>query len=91
MNRKKIIGTSVLIVGAVLFIFALIATQKINKAKGDVEGISHFLPNNREGGAVKSFLGGKASAYDNLVRWSYICGIILVVAGAGSLIYYRKK
>lgn len=91
MKTKRSLAALVLVIGAALLIFSMIATRKINEAKGEVKGISGFLPKNAAGSALSGYLEGKASAYDNIVHLSFIGGIILVVIGGGSFFFFRKK
>jgi hypothetical protein len=90
MKKKKMIGLVILIIGAVIFIFSLIAKNKIANAKGEAGTLTGFLPKNTMGNYVGGEIKGATEQYDALVEFLFIGGIILVVVGGGMTFMYRK-
>jgi hypothetical protein len=94
MNRKRVIGIILIIVGIVAIFFVNFEKGRVSSAKKDIsEGSSLFgsTPMGKEAG---SFMEGsmmkKASQYDQPLMWIQVGGIALIVVGAGMAIFCRK-
>jgi hypothetical protein len=91
MKTKKIAGLVVLLLGVVLFIFAMYEKGRVNNAKGSISRGSSMFSGNAVGNAVGGVLEGEAGKYDTPIMLCEIGGIILIVLGGGILYFGRKK
>jgi hypothetical protein len=95
MNRKLIIGVIFLAVGIFLIYFGLHSIQKASDAKGFSENFKNFFSHNPMWNPVIKPFGGTPQQKipeHHITAWiCLIGGAILVIGGAVSLIFYRKK
>lgn len=92
MNYKRIIGWVTLTVGIVFIGYALVAMQRIAKAKEAVQGMtSLFEGTPLLGNGTTAQLKHQISQYDTIVMWILIIGFIFTIGGVLLSILYRKK
>jgi len=95
VNKKRIIGIVILIVGIIFIVYANYQKGRIADAEGNVEtGKSFFSGSSvgsKVGDVVGGAVGGKISSYKGPVMMLMIGGIVLVVVGAGMALFCKKK
>ncbi len=90
MKKKQFYGVVAIAVGVGLICLSLIVNYKVNDAREGFGQVSGLLPKNEVGGFIKKKAGEKLSAYDVLIQWSMIGGIICVAGGIYAAIRFRK-
>lgn len=92
MQKKRMIGLVILIIGIVLLAFGLYAKSRVANARSEVGHITHSpFGQNRATDAVGGVLEGKIGQYDQPVFWCLAGGIVLIVIGGGMMLFNRKK
>ena len=95
MNKKRIVGIGILIVGIIVVVYANHLKGRIAEAEGNVQaGKSLFSGSSAGRGAgdvVGGAMEGKISSYKGPVMMLMIGGIVLVVVGAGMALFCKGK
>jgi hypothetical protein len=95
MNKKRMIGVVILIVGIIAIIYANYQKGRIADAEGNVErGTSLFSGHSagsQAGRSVGGMMEGKIASYKTPVMMLMIGGIALVVIGGAMVLFCGKK
>jgi uncharacterized membrane protein YiaA len=91
MKRKKIVGLVILVIGVVLFIFALSAKHKIANAKAGAGAVTGLLPKNAFGSYASGEIKEATGQYDTLVQVIFLGGIGLMIIGGVMTFFMRNK
>lgn len=91
MNRKQIIGLTILAAGVVLIIFSMQSFNRISSEKGKYEGMGRLIPNKEVEGMFGGAVESRASGYHRQVTWLLVGGIVLAAVGTGMAFVYRKR
>lgn len=97
MNRKRIVGLILLILGIIAVIYANHQKGRVARAKQDIhEGSNVFSIGGNSvaegvGSKIEGSLQAKASQYDAPLMWIQIGGIVVGVIGIGMLFCGCKK
>jgi hypothetical protein len=91
MKTKRIAAIVLVVVGIIVFLLALYAQSRVSDAKASVSKSSGMFSDNPVNKQITGAIQGKISAYDAPILWTMIGGVVLVLAGVGTYIYYRKK
>lgn len=91
MNKKRIIGIVILIIGVIAVIYANHLKGRIANAEGNVQRGTSLFGGNPVGEAVGGAMEGKISSHKGPVMMLMIGGIILVVIGGGMALFCRAK
>ncbi len=96
MNRKRLIGFALLVIGIGLIILAMHFMNEIAHAKGVVKDVSDFFNKDPAWNPFVEFFGGaaraKISEYDAPTMITLISGIVLcIVGGIMAIVCKRKK
>jgi drug/metabolite transporter (DMT)-like permease len=93
MNRKRIVGLIVFVVGLFLIIFSIHAMEKAPQPSGVGHSVSNFFRHNPMWNPLITFFGGtpqtKLVEHHPSHTWSLITGTLLVIVG-GLLAFMRK-
>ena len=91
MNAKKITGLILLIIGAIILIVALYAKSRVAEVKKGIHKGSSMFSDNPVNRQIDSALEKKIGAYDTPILIGIIGGVILIVVGAGTMVYSRRR
>jgi len=95
VNKKRIVGIIILIVGIIFIVYANYQKGRIAEAEGNVETGKSFFSGSSVGGQVSDAVGGvvgdKISSYKAPVMILMIGGIVLVVVGGGMALFCKGK
>ncbi len=92
MNTKKVIGSLVIIIGVVVVLLGFYAKSRVAEAKLNVQKNSGPFPGNPVDKQISEALAKQISAYDAPILWTLIGGAVIIVIGAGTLVWgFRRK
>ncbi len=91
VNKKRIIGVAVLIVGIIAVIYASHLKGRIGSSESNVREGTTLFGGNPVGNAVGGVMEGKISSYKGPVMMLMIGGIILIVVGGGMALFCRYR
>ena len=91
MSFKQKCGIIAVIIGALIVIIALYARFRVGEVKGEIKKGSSLFGGNPVDKQITGALEGKVGAYDAPITWTLVGGIVLVIAGAGVIYFYKRK
>lgn len=92
MKIKRITAFTVLILGIVLFLFAIYEKGRVSNAKSNISKGTGMFSGNAVGNAVGGMLQSEAGQYDTTLKFMEMGGgIILILVGGGMLFFFRKS
>lgn len=91
MNKKKIIGLVLLVIGIGLLIYGIYGASEMSKARGDIDEATSYIPKNRAKGYVSRGLHGEVDKYRTPVTILFVAGAVFTIAGVVVMVKTRKK
>ena len=91
MKTRKIISIILVLLGLVVFLFAMYAKHRVGEVKRSVHSSSKLFSDNPVDKEIGKALDKKLSAYDMPILWAMIGGVVLVVIGVGTFAYGKKR
>jgi len=95
VNYRCLAGVLILVVGIILFILSIHATQKIAEANTLSQNVSDFFQHNPTWNPLIKFFGGKVEEkieyYSRMTLMIQIGSVVLTALGAVMIIVFRKK
>lgn len=91
MKAKQIGSLVVLLAGIALLICGFYGSHRMSSARRDIDTATSYVPKNPAKGFVSDALHGEVDKYKSTVALCYVGGVILTVAGAGGLYFFRNK
>ncbi len=91
MNRRRIYGLVVTLIGAGAIFFCLYVMQRLDLIRARVASTSSSFGNNPFASIAKGVANDKISQYDALVIGGLIIGSLLMVVGLWILFFGKKK
>jgi len=90
MKIKRITAYSAIILGIVLFVFAMYEKGRVSNAKANISSGTSMFSGNAVGNMVGGALQGQASQYDSTIKFMEMGGLVLILVGGGMLFFFRK-
>lgn len=90
MNKKQYIGVVILLLGVLMLAYANHSKGKVESAREEVGLLTNPFSSNSTGRFAKHSAEHKFDHYDLEIRWLYIGGIALVIAGAAATYICRR-
>lgn len=91
MQKKKIIGAVILILGIVMAIYGLNARGRLSRAKEGIGAITSPFSDKPFGKAASDVLEGKISKYDTIVTTLIVGGVIFIFIGGLTWVTAGRK
>ena len=95
MNRRKITGLVLLVIGIIILIISFYVKSRIAEVQEGVSEINKPFSRNpigkSLGSSVQKMAEEKIGQYNMMVFWGIAGGVILVVIGAGMTFFVRRK
>ncbi len=91
MQKKKIIGAVILILGIVMTIYGLNARGRLSRAKEGIGAITSPFSDKPFGKTASGVIEGKLGKYDTIVTTLLVGGVVFIVVGGLIWIRARKK
>jgi ascorbate-specific PTS system EIIC-type component UlaA len=91
MNFKQIIGLILIIIGAIVLIYALYARSRVSEVKKEIGKSSGLFSDNPVNKQIGQALEKKVGSYDMPIMVGMIGGIVLVIIGVGTMVYCRRR
>ncbi len=91
MKVRKILSMVLVLVGVVLFGFAMYAKNRVMEVKKSIHSSSGLIPDNAVNKEIGKVLEKKISSYDMPILWGMIGGIVFVVIGVGTFACGKKR
>ncbi len=91
MKTRKILSIILIILGVIVFLFAMYAKSRVMEVKKSVHSSSGFLSDNPVNKEIGKALEKKLGSYDMPILWGMIGGVVLVVIGVGTFVSGKRK
>ena len=91
MKRRKIISLVLVLLGVIVFLFAMYAKNRVMNARESISETSGLFPHNPISEGVGKALEHKVGAYDTPILIGLIGGVALIVIGVGFYFSGRKR
>jgi hypothetical protein len=95
MSTKRIVGIVIVIIGIIVICYANYQKHRIAEAQGNIKKGTSLFSGSSTGGQVGQAVGGvmegKVSSYNTPVMLLLIGGIVLVIVGAGMVLFCKKR
>ena len=87
MKKQKIAGIILVVIGIVVFLFAIYAKNRVSEAKHNVQKSSGMFSDNPINKQISGAIEQKISSYDSPLMWAMVGGIVVTLLGVGT--YFR--
>lgn len=92
MNKKRIFGLVIFIIGVVILIFGLYQKSRLTGARKNIGYISNNpFGGNKTTDTLGDAMESKVAQYDRPVFFCIVGGIVLIVIGGGMTLCCRSK
>jgi len=91
MNKKKVCGLVIFIIGVVVLIFGLYQKSRLTGARESVGRVTSPFGKNKASDTVGGIAESKIAQYDLPVLIIIVGGIVLIVIGGGMVLCCRSK